>query len=84
MYIMLSMLLLYLYTFLSLWKPVDCQSSWHKTHACLLIHLLSAGGFDDGRSFSNRRRAARSNLERTSFDVSIRPCVTVASAMLPT
>ncbi|CAK0783796.1 hypothetical protein CVIRNUC_006996 [Coccomyxa viridis] len=27
------------------------------------------GGFDDGRSFSDRRRAARSNLERTSFDV---------------
>ena len=42
------------------------------TCACHLTHPLSAGGFDDGRSFSDRRRAARSNLERTSFDVSIR------------
>ncbi|CAL5222675.1 g5074 [Coccomyxa viridis] len=27
------------------------------------------GGFDDGRSFSDRRRAARTNIERTSFDI---------------
>ena len=39
------------------------------------LHDTSAGGFDDGRSFSDRRRAARTNIERVSFDVSFQTLV---------